>query len=156
MASWEMDCIVGEPWQVCPDIKTVSRRNASASNGVRTESNNTPLYSWRWTVRHGSLTSELAIISRIRRILTMIWHSELLAFWTLSIVWNSEYKKTQHFWNWICFLPQEETPTLLDPLERTNLNHWKILCFLVCRSSDDGQSPETQYFWALYTIIRIL
>jgi hypothetical protein len=39
-----------------------------------------------------------------------------------------------------------ETPTLLGPLERSNLNHWtdpisNTFCFLVFRISDDGQSP---------------
>jgi hypothetical protein len=36
-------------------------------------------------------------------------------------------RKTQRFGNWICFRPQvrgEETPTLLGPLDRANLNHW--------------------------------
>jgi hypothetical protein len=56
---------------------------------------------------------------------------------------------------------RRETPTLLGPLERTNLNHWitepvsnhgsnhwttgpvsETLCFLVFRIPDDGQSPE--------------
>jgi hypothetical protein len=45
------------------------------------------------------------------------------------------------------------TPTLLGPLERANLNHWtspedgnrssfETLCFLVSRMPDDGQSPD--------------
>jgi hypothetical protein len=29
--------------------------------------------------------------------------SELLNFWALSIVWNSDYKKTRRFGNWFCF-----------------------------------------------------
>jgi hypothetical protein len=38
-----------------------------------------------------------------------------------------------------------ETPTLLGPLERVNLNHRSsALCSLVLRVSDDGHSPETQ------------
>jgi hypothetical protein len=48
----------------------------------------------------------------------------------------------------------EETPTLLGPLERDNLNSYWIEvrrkqiqfskpCFLVFRIKDDGQSPET-------------
>jgi hypothetical protein len=32
--------------------------------------------------------------------------SELLTFWTLRIVRNSKYQKTQRFGNWICFRPQ--------------------------------------------------
>jgi hypothetical protein len=42
-------------------------------------------------------------------------------------------------------------PTLLCPLERANLNHWtetnpvsEMLCFLMFRILDDGQSPDTQ------------
>jgi hypothetical protein len=31
---------------------------------------------------------------------------EVLGFWTLSIVWNYKYKKTQHFKNWVCFHPK--------------------------------------------------
>jgi hypothetical protein len=47
-------------------------------------------------------------------------HPESLDFWTLPIVRNCKYKKTQHFGNWICFRPQTrgDTPTLLGPLER--------------------------------------
>jgi hypothetical protein len=32
----------------------------------------------------------------------------------------------KRFGNWMCFRPQvrRETPTLLGPLERANLNHW--------------------------------
>jgi hypothetical protein len=36
-----------------------------------------------------------------------------------------------------------------DPVSET-------LCFLVFRVPDDGQSPHTQWFWVLYTIIRTL
>jgi hypothetical protein len=32
-------------------------------------------------------------------------HSDLLGFWSLSIVWYSRLR-TQHFGNWICFHPQ--------------------------------------------------
>jgi hypothetical protein len=71
--------------------------------------------------------------------------SQLLGFWTLSIIWNYRYRKTQRFENWICFRPQVrrwgETPTLLGPLKRANLNHWvtetdpvsETSCFLVFR-----------------------
>jgi hypothetical protein len=52
----------------------------------------------------------------------------------------------------------KETPTLLGPLERANLNHWssplilrtetdlvsETLCFLVFKIPDDGLSPEAQ------------
>jgi hypothetical protein len=33
-------------------------------------------------------------------------HSELLCFWTLSIVRNFKYYKTQRFGSWICFRPK--------------------------------------------------
>jgi hypothetical protein len=33
-------------------------------------------------------------------------YPELLGFWTLSIVRNSKYQKTQRFGNYICFRPQ--------------------------------------------------
>jgi hypothetical protein len=45
-------------------------------------------------------------------------------FWTLSIVRNSKYYKTQRFGNLICFRPKvRETLTLLGSLERNNINH---------------------------------
>jgi hypothetical protein len=52
--------------------------------------------------------------------------TELLEFSTLSIIWYSKNWKTQLFGNWICFHVQvsRETPPLLGPLERANLNHW--------------------------------
>jgi hypothetical protein len=37
-------------------------------------------------------------------------NSELMGFWTLPIVRNSKYKKTQRFGNWICFRPQAQFP----------------------------------------------
>jgi hypothetical protein len=49
-----------------------------------------------------------------------VHYSELLDFWTLSIIWYSGNEKTQRFGNWICFLPhegEEKMPTLLGPLE---------------------------------------
>jgi hypothetical protein len=51
---------------------------------------------------------------------------EILGYWTLTIVRNSKYKEAQRFRNWIYFRPQVrgETPTLLGPLEKANLNHW--------------------------------
>jgi hypothetical protein len=41
--------------------------------------------------------------------------------------YSKQHQRTQCFGNWICFHPQVkewETPTLLDPLEIANLNHW--------------------------------
>jgi hypothetical protein len=45
-----------------------------------------------------------------------------------------------------------ETPALLGPLERANLNHWRMetnpvsemMCYLVFRIMDNGHSPKTQ------------
>jgi hypothetical protein len=45
------------------------------------------------------------------------------------------------------FAPHLRTET--DPFSETS-------CFLVSRIPDDGQSPKTQEFWVLYTIIRTL
>jgi hypothetical protein len=56
----------------------------------------------------------------------MVYNTELLGFWTFSIVRYSRDNKTRCFGNWICFRPQVrgKTPTQLGPLERANLNHW--------------------------------
>jgi hypothetical protein len=57
---------------------------------------------------------------------------ETLDLWALSIVWKSKYCKTQLYRNWICFRLQlrGETPIVLGPLEKANLNHWLTLyCF---------------------------
>jgi hypothetical protein len=50
-------------------------------------------------------------------------------FGLLSIVRYSKNYKIQRFGNWICFRPQVrgETPIVLGPLERANLNHWTTL-----------------------------
>jgi hypothetical protein len=48
---------------------------------------------------------------------------QILGVCTLSIIKNSKYQTTQCSGNWICF-QKRETSTLLDPLERANLNHW--------------------------------
>jgi hypothetical protein len=84
-------------------------------------------------------------------------HSELLGFWTLSIVrYCKEHLRTQRFGNRICFRPQVrgwETPTLLGPLERANLNHSphlrketdpvsETLCSLEYRTVDKVQKPS--------------
>jgi hypothetical protein len=67
---------------------------------------------------------------------------ELLRFWTLSIVWNFKYYKTQRFGNLVCFRPSSgegrETPTLLGPLERANLTHWN--------SNSVCYTPSSEYF----------
>jgi hypothetical protein len=53
---------------------------------------------------------------------------------------------------------ERETPTLLGPLERANLTHCAVetLCFPVFRIPDNEQSPQTQWFCVLYTIVRNL
>jgi hypothetical protein len=51
-----------------------------------------------------------------------------IGFWTLSIVRIFNKLNTRRFGDWICLRPQvkrgEETPILLGPLERANLNLW--------------------------------
>jgi hypothetical protein len=62
---------------------------------------------------------------------------------------------------------RKETPTLLSHLERVDPTELispslhmrretdpvsETMCFLVFRIPDDGRSPQTQYFWVLYTI----
>jgi hypothetical protein len=45
----------------------------------------------------------------------------------LEFIRRLVFERTQNFGQWICFRPQVregETPTLLGPLERDNLNHW--------------------------------
>jgi hypothetical protein len=68
----------------------------------------------------------------------MVYNTELLGFWTFSIVRYSREQKTRRFGNWIFFRPQvtgKKTPTRLGPLERANLNHWTtpvwvwVLCY---------------------------
>jgi hypothetical protein len=52
-------------------------------------------------------------------------------FWVFGLCPSSGILETrnQRFGNCICFRPQVrgKTPTLLDPLERANLNHWTTL-----------------------------
>jgi hypothetical protein len=53
---------------------------------------------------------------------TPLWIAGFLDFGHCPVFW-----RTQRFGDWICFSPQvmgRETPTLLAPLERANLNHW--------------------------------
>jgi hypothetical protein len=60
-------------------------------------------------------------------------YSELLGFWTLSIVRYSKKIEEHSVWElgtWICFRAQvrrQETPTQLGPLERASLSHWTAL-----------------------------
>jgi hypothetical protein len=78
--------------------------------------------------------------------------SGLLRVWALFIVRHTKgHERTQRFGNWICFHPQMkggETPTLLGPLERPNLNHWmtqKTTAFrkvdLLPSSDGGGETP---------------
>jgi hypothetical protein len=56
--------------------------------------------------------------------------SELLGFWNVTIVRNSKYVlENTTFWKLDLFLSSvegRETPTLLGPLGRANLNHWSL------------------------------
>jgi hypothetical protein len=65
-------------------------------------------------------------------IVNCFFHSELLGFWTLSIVRNSKYQKSQRFGNWIWFRPQMKGGTCL-------------LCWVPKRdlTSITGSSPES-------------
>jgi hypothetical protein len=56
------------------------------------------------------------------------WHSEVLRFWTSSIIRNSKYMKTQRFG--ICFRPQ---------MRRGR----HILCWVPCRTTATIQTPDT-------------
>jgi hypothetical protein len=74
-------------------------------------------------------------------------NSELLGFWTWSIVRCSRNYKMQCFRKWICFRPQVrgKTPTLLVRLERANLNQIsETLCilFLEYRTMDEVQKTS--------------
>jgi hypothetical protein len=98
------------------------------------------------------------IYSRIWRILTMLDNTkELLGFWTLSIVRNSKYNKTQRFRTGsvsvltgplIGFCSFHGTPQsrclLLFTLGPKQIQFPKRLCFLVFRNPDDGHCAETQ------------
>jgi hypothetical protein len=58
-------------------------------------------YSFIYTEKAVSRFGSDAFFSRS----TLTTSSELLGFWTLSIVQYSENKGTQRFANWICFRP---------------------------------------------------
>jgi hypothetical protein len=87
----------------------------------------------------------------IWRVLTMMYNIQNHC--TLSIVRSSKNLENMAFWS---SGEGRETPTLLGLLERANLNHWSRMetdpvsetFFLVFRISDDGQSPEFQWFWS--------
>jgi hypothetical protein len=56
-----------------------------------------------------------------------VQHSELLSFWTLSIVQYSKKLENTTFWKLDLFPSSGRggrTPSQLGPLERANLNHW--------------------------------
>jgi hypothetical protein len=82
---------------------------------------------WLGDWRYSSTISDLS--TRWWRVISLVdilifntsEHEESLGFWTLSIVRNSKYKKTERFGNWIRFRPQMKgmgTSTLLGPAER--------------------------------------
>jgi hypothetical protein len=65
----------------------------------------------------------------------------------LDSVHRPVLERIQRFGNWSCFRPKlrGETPTLLGPVERVNLNHWsKTLRSLVFRIPEGGQISKTQ------------
>jgi hypothetical protein len=90
----------------------------------------------------------------------------ILNYWVSglpSIVWNSKHKETQRLGNWICFRPQVrggETPTLLGPSDRANLNHWTM--DQVQKPSNSWCcTPSSESFrfylnWAVYILQGVL
>jgi hypothetical protein len=96
-----------------------------------------------------------------------IWYLVLLLRWLWNIVFGFKNEKegkklysTCLFWRRCvihgitrAFGEGMETPTLLDPLERAYLNHWISHLKTEHRSSlwipEDGQSPQTWWFWTI-------
>jgi hypothetical protein len=120
-------------------------------------------------------TSKLQAAGRVLRITGFLDFVHCPEFW---IPEHAPFRKLDPF---LFSGEGRETPTLVGPLERANLdwaNDWSWLflrdmstcllpitwgwkhiqfpklCFLVFRIPDDGQSPETQQLWVLYTIVR--
>jgi hypothetical protein len=67
-------------------------------------------------------------------------------YWAFGLCPLSAILKTrrQRFGNFICFSPElMETPIVLDPLERANLNHWtthiRIVGFVEWRELENMQ-----------------
>jgi hypothetical protein len=64
------------------------------------------------------------------KVLTMVYNTqtELLGFWTLFIIQYSKKLENTMFQKLDLFLSsgERETPTLLGPLERANINHWTV------------------------------
>jgi hypothetical protein len=66
---------------------------------------------------------------RFWRVLMLVYNTQLLGFWTFSIVWYSRNIKDTTFPKLDLFPSSGgggggETPTPLGPLKRANLNHW--------------------------------
>jgi hypothetical protein len=57
-------------------------------------------------------------------------NSELLSFWTFSIVLYSRNEKTRRFGNWICFRPQIQFPKR------------RVFLFLEYRTMEKAQKPS--------------
>jgi hypothetical protein len=61
-------------------------------------------------------------------------------YWVFGLCPSSgilKTRRTQRFWNWICFRPEvrgQETPTQLGPLERASLNHCPVISKTLCFS----------------------
>jgi hypothetical protein len=75
---------------------------------------------------------------------TWLVSPELLGFWTLYIVWYSKKLENATFRKLDLFPSSGEggeTPTLLDPLERANLNHWRTYASITTAI----QIPETRF-----------
>jgi hypothetical protein len=70
-----------------------------------------------------------------------IYHSELLGFWTLSIVRNSKYLKTQRFGNWICFRPQMAWEKTELELDRSSFLRCCVYLDLEMWKMDKAQKP---------------
>jgi hypothetical protein len=67
---------------------------------------------------------------------------ELLGFWTSSIIRYSK-NQTTRFENWIFVRSQvRETPTLLGPSEKANLNHWTTNTESESYVTTDGESAS--------------
>jgi hypothetical protein len=74
----------------------------------------------------------------------MVYNTELLGFWTASIIRYSRKQKTRRFGNWIYFRPlvRGEAPILLGLLERANINLVaEIFEFLEYQTMERVQNP---------------
>jgi hypothetical protein len=81
--------------------------------------------------RENAITADSCLMEYEIRCLPKVnleYSLELLDFWTLPIARNSKYLENTTLWKLGLFLSSgegKETPTLIGPLERANLNHWR-------------------------------